>query len=57
MRKLTCHCEQVFNVDLPEVVNLDSDTSIIKQIADGSFLTCVVSDMRNRFAYRFDDAP
>ena len=41
MRKLTCHCEQVFNVDLPEVVNLDSDSTIIKQIADGSFLTCV----------------
>jgi len=41
MRKLTCHCEQVFNVDLPEIVNLDTDKAIIKQIADGSFLTCV----------------
>jgi len=41
MRKLTCHCEQVFNVDLSEVVNLDSDKNIIKQISDGSFLTCV----------------
>jgi hypothetical protein len=41
MRKLTCHCEQVFNVDLPETVNLDSDPGIIAQIADGSFLSCV----------------
>lgn len=41
MRKLTCHCEQVFNVDLPEVVNLDETPGIIAQIAEGSFLTCV----------------
>lgn len=41
MRKLTCHCEQVFNVDLPEVVNLDEQPEIVNQIQDGSFLTCI----------------
>jgi len=59
MRKLTCHCEQVFNVDLPEVVNLDSDSTIINQIADGSFLTCVCptcetvlhTDLKTRFEW------
>ena len=29
MRKLTCHCEQVFNVDLPESVNLDTNPEIV----------------------------
>ena len=41
MRKLTCHCEQTFNVDLPEVVNLDEKSEIVANIANGSFLTCV----------------
>jgi hypothetical protein len=41
MRKLTCHCEQVFNVDLPEIVNLDEHPETINDIANGSFLTCV----------------
>ncbi len=41
MRKITCHCEQTFSVDLPETVNLDEKPDIIKDIADGSFLTCI----------------
>jgi hypothetical protein len=41
MRTLTCHCEQIFKVDLAELVNLDSTPDVIGQIADGSFLTCV----------------
>lgn len=41
MRKFTCPCEQVFNVDFPEVVNLDSTPEILKSIKDGSFLTCI----------------
>lgn len=41
MRKLTCPCEQVFNFDFPEVVNLDSTPELIKKIEDGSFLSCV----------------
>lgn len=41
MRKITCHCEQVFSADLPETVNLDENPGILDQIADGSFLSCV----------------
>lgn len=41
MRKITCHCEQTFSVDLPETVNLDDNPDIIRDIADGSFLTCI----------------
>lgn len=41
MRKITCHCEQVFNVDLPESVNLDLEPGIINDISNGSFLSCV----------------
>lgn len=40
MRKLTCHCDQTFNVDLPETVDLDANGEIIGAIADGSFLSC-----------------
>lgn len=40
MRKLTCHCEQTFNVDLPEVVNIDESKETLADIANGSFLTC-----------------
>lgn len=40
MRKITCHCEQVFSADLPETVNLDESPEIIEEIARGSFLTC-----------------
>lgn len=41
MRKLTCHCEQTFMVDLPEIVTIDSQNNIISQIAEGRFLSCV----------------
>lgn len=41
MRKITCHCDQTFSVDLPETVNLDENPGIIGDIADGSFLTCI----------------
>jgi hypothetical protein len=41
MRKLACPCEQVFNYDFPDSVNLDSNPEIIRTIEDGSFLSCV----------------
>lgn len=41
MRKLTCHCDQTFNVDLPETVDLDERKELVGSIADGSFLSCV----------------
>jgi hypothetical protein len=59
MRKLTCHCEQTFSVDIPETVNLDDRPEIVGQIADGSFLACVCptcgaelhTDLRTRFEW------
>ena len=59
MRKLTCPCEQVFNVDIPEVVNLDSSPEIIVDVKDGSFLTCICptcnaelhTDLKTRFEW------
>lgn len=41
MRTIICNCEQKFNVDLPETINLDLDPQLIKEIQDGSFLTCI----------------
>ncbi len=41
MRKITCHCEQVFSVDLPETVNLDSNPELVTNIIEGNFLTFV----------------
>lgn len=57
MRKITCNCEQVFNVDIPDTVDLDTNSEVIDQIADGSFLSCICptcnavlyTDIRTRF--------
>lgn len=41
MRKITCHCEQEFNVDIPETVDLDKSPSILSDVATGAFLACI----------------
>ncbi len=41
MRKITCHCEQEFSVDIPETVDLDKSPSVLSDVATGSFLACV----------------
>lgn len=41
MRKITCHCEQEFTVDFPEVVNLDDKPELIAAIQNGVFLSCI----------------
>ncbi len=41
MRKLTCPCDQVFSVDFPESVNLDSAPETTENIKNGSFLSCI----------------
>jgi len=59
MRKITCHCEQVFSVDIPDVVNLDTSEGTIEKIENGSFLACVCpacnstlhTDLRTRFEW------
>ncbi len=59
MRKITCPCEQVFSVDIPEVVNLDTSSDTIEKIENGSFLACICpacnsvlhTDIRTRFEW------
>jgi hypothetical protein len=59
MRKITCHCDQVFNADIPELVNLDNNPEVIARIQDGSFLACVCpscnaelhTDLKTRFEW------
>lgn len=41
MRKITCPCEQVFNADIPEKVDLDQDTDALDKLMDGSLLSCI----------------
>ncbi len=41
MRKITCQCEQVFNVDMGDSVDLDADPSLVASIKEGSFLSFV----------------
>ncbi len=41
MRKITCHCEQEFSVDIPETVNLDDTPAELSRVATGEFLACV----------------
>lgn len=41
MRKITCHCEQEFSVDIPETVNLDDNPDVLSSVASGDFLACV----------------
>ncbi len=41
MRKITCHCEQEFSVDIPETVDLDKNPAILSDVATGTFLACV----------------
>ncbi|MFQ3547213.1 MAG: CpXC domain-containing protein [Termitinemataceae bacterium] len=38
---ITCQCEHVFNVDIPEEVNLDTNPQAVQDIINGSFLTIV----------------
>ena len=41
VRKITCPCEQVFNADIPEKVDLDQDTDALDKLMDGSLLSCI----------------
>ncbi|ULQ59960.1 CpXC domain-containing protein [Brucepastera parasyntrophica] len=41
MRKITCLCEQTFNADLPETVNIDENPELVTDIQQGVFLTCI----------------
>jgi len=41
MRSITCHCEQVFEADLPEIVDLDMNPDLVQKIISGSFLNTI----------------
>ena len=38
---ITCQCEHQFNVDIPELVNLDTNPKAIDELCNGTFLTIV----------------
>ncbi|GAB6390642.1 MAG: CpXC domain-containing protein [Treponematales bacterium] len=40
-RKITCFCENVFEADVPDEIDLDSSPAFLGQILDGSFMTFV----------------
>lgn len=58
MRKMTCPCEQIFSVDFPEIIDLDSMPEVIGNIKNGSFLTCICpscnAELRTEFATKFE---
>jgi hypothetical protein len=37
-RKITCFCDNVFEVDVPDEIDLDSGSALFDQIQDGTFL-------------------
>ena len=41
-RKITCFCDNGFDVEIPEEINLDSDSAFLDEIQNGTFLnfTC-----------------
>ncbi|AEJ19567.1 CpXC domain-containing protein [Gracilinema caldarium] len=38
---ITCQCEHRFEVDIPELVNLDEKTKVIEELCNGTFLTII----------------
>lgn len=40
MRTVTCNCENTFEADLPDEIDLDTAPELTASIADGSFLSC-----------------
>ena len=60
MRTITCFCENTFEVDVPEKVEIDKDKKIIDRILDGSFLsfTCPKCGrvLKPEFPVRFTDS-
>ncbi|TFG82221.1 MAG: hypothetical protein E4H20_08135 [Spirochaetales bacterium] len=41
MTSVTCRCDTVIEVDVPELANLDSDRNILSALLDGSFLSSI----------------
>lgn len=41
MITVTCHCTASVDLDIPELVDIDADTHIFKELQEGSFLTSI----------------
>jgi hypothetical protein len=41
MKTIMCHCFATVDVDIPEIVDIDADSVLFRQLQDGSFLTVV----------------
>lgn len=41
MRQVTCPCEQVFSVEIPETIDLDREPENYNKLLDGSLLSCI----------------
>lgn len=43
MTTITCHCSASMEIDVPDLLDIDKDPLLFKQLQDGSFLTSVCS--------------
>lgn len=41
MKTITCHCSASVDIDVPELVDIDADPGLFRQLQDGSFLSIV----------------
>ncbi|OHD76267.1 MAG: hypothetical protein A3J97_07805 [Spirochaetes bacterium RIFOXYC1_FULL_54_7] len=41
MKTITCHCSANEDIDIPELIDIDADPVLFRQLQDGSFLTVI----------------
>ncbi|HOJ98155.1 MAG TPA: CpXC domain-containing protein [Termitinemataceae bacterium] len=51
--QITCQCEYVFNVEIPEKINLDTEKGRIDELYQGTFLTVVCPSCDTRLKPEF----
>ncbi len=60
MKKFVCHCEQEIDLDIPDLLDLDANPLIMKEIIDGSYLTTTCpkcgTKLRPEFSLRVQSA-
>ncbi|MCL2374894.1 MAG: CpXC domain-containing protein [Treponema sp.] len=52
-RKIPCFCDNIFEVDVPEEIDLDSNTEYLTQIQDGTFLNFTCPSCRKKHKPEF----
>ena len=52
-RKITCYCDNVFEIDTPEEIDLDANSEYLEEIQNGTFLnfTCPGCDKKHKPEY------